>query len=312
MTDAATPSLVSTAPRTIGEALVAPIGFGCWRLTGTDVDAAGALLDAAIDAALDGTPDGTRLLVDCADVYGLDWGGSGFGSVEAFLGAVLAADRGRLDRILLATKGGIRPPIPYDSSAEGLTNACADSRRRLGVDVIDLYQVHRPDLLTAPSEVAATLESFIDDGHVRAIGVSNHTVDQYDALAAWLTTGIATTQPEWSVATLTPMRDGTLDRAMRDGVTPLAWSPLAGGRLVSGEGVRPELLAVLDDLARREGVDRATVAVAFLLAHPSGAVPIVGTQRAERFVALVRGAGIHLDRADCYRIVEASEGVPLP
>ena len=312
MTDAATSSLVSTAPRSIGDALVAPIGFGCWRLTGTDVGAAGTLLDAAVDAALDGTPDGTRLLVDCADVYGLDWGGSGFGTVEAFLGEVLAADPRRLGRILLATKGGIRPPVPYDSSPEGLAAACADSRRRLGVDVIDLYQVHRPDLFTAPSEVAATLESFIDDGHVLAIGVSNHTADQYDALAAWLATGIVTTQPEWSVAALAPMRDGTLDRAMRDGITPLAWSPLAGGRLVRGDGVRPELLAVLDELATREGVDRATVAIAFLLAHPSGAVPIVGTQRADRFGALMRGVGIHLDRTDCYRIVEASEGVPLP
>jgi aryl-alcohol dehydrogenase-like predicted oxidoreductase len=305
-------SLVSIAPRALGDATVAPIGFGCWRFTGADVDAAGRLLDAAIDAALEGTPSGTRLLVDTADVYGLDWGGAGFGTVETLLGDVLAADPGRRDHILLATKGGIRPPVPYDSSPEGLAAACADSRRRLRVDTIDLYLVHRPDLFTAPSDLAATLESFIDDGFVRAIGVSNMTVDQYDALAAWTATGIAATQPEWSVAHLDPMRDGTLDRAMRDGVTPLAWSPLAGGRVLSGEGLRPELMATLDAIASREGVDRATVALAFLLAHPSDAVPIVGTQRAERFAALVRGVGIHLDRADCYRIIETSEGVRLP
>jgi len=305
-------SLVSTAPRAIGEALVAPIGFGCWRLTGTDLGAAGRLLDGAIDAALDGTPSGTRLLVDTADVYGLDWGGTGFGTVEEFLGEVLAADPGRRDRILLATKGGIRPPIPYDSSPEAITAACAASRRRLRVDAIDLYQVHRPDLFTAPSDLAAALESLLDEGAVHAVGVSNVTVDQYDALSAWMVTGPATTQPEWSVAHLDPMRDGTLDRAMRDGVTPLAWSPLAGGRVMSGEGMRAELLSTLDDLAAREGVDRATVALAFLLAHPSDAVPIVGTQRPERFAALVGGVGIHLDRQDCYRIVEAAEGVPLP
>ncbi|MFM7617622.1 MAG: aldo/keto reductase [Actinomycetes bacterium] len=312
MTSPPSSSLVSTEPRAIGDALVAPIGFGCWRFTGTDVAAAGRLLDAAIDAALEGTPPGTRLLVDTADVYGLDWGGAGFGTVEQFLGDVLAADPGRLEHILLATKGGIRPPVPYDSSPEGLAAACADSRRRLRVDTIDLYQVHRPDLFTAPSDLAATLESFIDDGHVRAIGVSNMTVDQYDAVAAWTATGIATTQPEWSVARLDPMRDGTLDRAMRDGVTPLAWSPLAGGRVLSGEGLRPDLVSTLDALASREGVDRAIVALAFLLAHPAAAVPIVGTQRPERFAALVHGVGIHLDRADCYRIVETSEGVPLP
>lgn len=305
-------SLVSTAPRVVGDALVAPIAFGCWRFTGTDVGAAGRLLDDAIDAALEGMPAGTRLLVDTADVYGLDWGGAGFGTVEEFLGEVLAADPARRRNILLATKGGIRPPVPYDSSPEGLAAACADSRRRLRVDTIDLYQVHRPDLFTAPSDLAATLESFIDDGFVRTIGVSNFTVDQYDALAAWTASGLATTQPEWSVAHLDPMRDGTVDRAMRDGVTPLAWSPLAGGRVLSGEGLRPELVSALDAIAAREGVDRATVAIAFLLAHPADAVPIVGTQRSERFTALVRTVGIHLDRADCYRIVETSEGVPLP
>ena len=250
--------------------------------------------------------------MDTADVYGLDWGGTGFGTVESFLGAVLAADPGRRARVLLATKGGIRPGVPYDSSPEALTAACAASRARLGVDVIDLYQIHRPDLFTAPSEVAATLESLLDDGSVGAVGVSNVTVDQYDALAAWLTGGLATTQPQWSVAHLEPMRDGTLDRAMRDGVTPLAWSPLAGGRVLSGDGLRPELTSALDELAAREGVDRSCVALAFLLAHPADAVPIVGTQRAERFAAAMRSATVHLDRSDCYRIVEASEGVPLP
>ena len=63
------------------------------------------------------------------------------------------------------------------------------------------------------------------------------------------------------------------------------WSPLAGGRLATGEGVRPELLAVLDALAARESVDRATVALAFALAHPSRPVAIIGTQRPERITA---------------------------
>ena len=108
------------------------------------------------------------------------------------------------------------------------------------------------------------------------------------------------------------MRDGTLDWCMRDGLTPLAWSPLAGGRLATGEGVRPELVAVLDGLATREGTDRAAVALAFVLAHPSRPVALIGTQRPERVDAALGALSVQLDRADCYRIVEASEGEPLP
>lgn len=303
-------TLVSTAPRRLGtsDLAVGPIGFGTWRLTAGDVRATGYLLDAAIDAV----PAGARLLVDAADVYGLDWGGTGFGTVEAHLGEVLAAAPARRDRIVLATKGGILPPVPYDSSPAALRAACDASRRRLGVDTIDLYQVHRPDLLTHPATVAATLDRFVADGAVRAIGVSNHTPTQQEALAAHLATPIVTTQPEWSVAHLAPMRDGTLDLAARVGTTPLAWSPLAGGRVAEGEGLRPALRATLDDLAAREGVDRSTVAIAFLLAHPVAAVPILGTRRPERFTDLAAQVGIRLDRADCYRIIADSEGVPLP
>ena len=111
---------------------------------------------------------------------------------------------------------------------------------------------------------------------------------------------------------LDPLRDGTFDACMRDGVVPLVWSPLAGGRLASGDGVRPELLAVLDGLAEREGVDRATVALAFALAHPSRPVAIIGTQRPERIAASLAALRVGLDRADVYAIIQASEGVPLP
>jgi predicted oxidoreductase len=120
------------------------------------------------------------------------------------------------------------------------------------------------------------------------------------------------TQPEFSAAELTAMRNGTLDHAMATGLTVLAWSPLAGGRLATGDGIRPELLAVLDDLAAREEVGRAEIALAFVLAHPCAPVAIVGTQRPERIAAAARATSVQLHRGDVYRIVQASEGVPLP
>lgn len=288
----------------MGRFTVGPLAYGLWRFTGDDVAAGQGLIEAALDAGLN--------LIDTADVYGLDWSGTGFGSVEDGLGRVLAVAPHLRDRMVLATKGGIRPPVPYDSSPVNLRAACEDSLRRLGVDVIDVYQVHRPDLFTHPGAVAATLMALRSEGKIIEIGVSNHTTAQVAALAAHLDVPIVTTQPEFSPARLDPMRDGTLDQAMQLGLTPLAWSPLGGGRIATGEGVRPELLAVLDRLAEREGVDRATIALAFVLAHPSRVVPIIGSQRIHRIAGATAALAVSLDRTDVYQIVAASEGVPLP
>lgn len=299
-------SLITAEPRVIGtsEFSVGPLGYGCWRFTTSSVDEARTLIETALDVGMN--------LIDTADVYGLDFGGTGFGANEELLGKVLASAPGLRDRMVLATKGGIAPPIPYDSSPTALVAACEASLRRLGVDVIDLYQIHRHDMLTHPADVAATLASLREQGKIREVGVSNHTPAQHDALAAHLPFPIATSQPEYSAAQLAPLRDGTFDKCMRDGVVPLAWSPLAGGRLISGEGVRPELISLLDELAERERVDRSTVAYGFVLSHPSKPVAIIGTQTPDRIRAANAALSITLDRTDVYRLIQASEGVPLP
>jgi predicted oxidoreductase len=273
-------------------------------MTGADDRTHGAWIGAAVDAGI--------TLVDTADVYGLDWGGTGFGACEATLGRVLAASPALRDRIVLATKGGIVPGVPYDSSAPAITRACEASLRRLGVDHVDLYQIHRPDLFAHPEEVAGALAALVDRGLARTVGVSNHTVAQTRALAAHLPFPLATTQPEYSLAHLDPLRDGTLDLCAETGMVPLAWSPLGGGRLVSGEGVRPGLLTAVDAVAAEHGLDRAGVAVAFVCAHPTRPVALVGTGDPDRLRALVAAAAVPLDRATVYRLVEAAEGVPLP
>ncbi|MBA3287405.1 MAG: aldo/keto reductase [Acidimicrobiia bacterium] len=298
-------SLVRAEPRRLGSLPpVGPIAYGQWRYTTDDLAGAQGLIETALDAGLN--------LIDTADVYGLDWGGTGFGEVEELLGRVLNGAPGLRQRMVLATKGGIRPPVPYDSSADGLRAACEASLRRLQVDVIDLYQVHRPDLFTHPAEVAATLSALRDEGKIAEVGVSNHTPAQTDALRAHLPFPLVSTQPEYSALHLDPLRDGTLDACMRYGITPLAWSPLAGGRLATGRDVAPELLAELDRIAEREGVSRADVAVAFVLAHPSRPIAIIGTQNPERIRSSLRALDVTLDRQDVYAIVQAAEGVPLP
>lgn len=299
-------SLVNREPRQLGPGgpTVGAFGYGTWRLTADDVAANQHILETALDTGMN--------LIDTADVYGLDHGGTGFGQNEERIGNVLVAAPHLRERMVLATKGGIMPPIPYDSSPEYIRSAIDASLRRLRVEHIDLWQIHRPDMFTHPAELAEVLEEQRIAGKIGMVGVSNFTVDQYDALAAHLDMPIVSTQPEFSVATLVPMRDGMLDRAMRDGVVPLAWSPLAGGRLISGEDVRPELISVIDELAERENTDRATIAYAFILAHPSRPVTLIGTQTPARIADAPKAFDVHLDRTDVYRIVVASEGVPLP
>ena len=255
-----TDNLVNGDLRTLGSlGEVGALAFGCWRFVDSTTAGARERIETALDNGMN--------LIDTADIYGFAADGSGFGAAEQILGSVLGSDPGLRDRIVLATKGGIRPPIPYDQSPPYLRQACEDSLRRLQVDVIDLYQIHRPDTFTHPESVASTLAALRNEGKIREVGVSNYTVAQYDALARFLPFPMVTNQPQFSAAYLDPFLDGTLDSCMRDGVTPMAWSPLAGGRLATGEpgsdgSPTPGLMAVIDRLAQRESVGRDIVALA--------------------------------------------------
>lgn len=279
-------------------------GLGLWRFTTESVEEARRLIEAAVDCGV--------TLLDNAAVYGRNWGGKGFGAAEELLGAVLQHSPSLRDKVCVATKGGITPGIPYDQSPGTLRRECEDSLRRLRVERIDLYQIHRPDLFAHPRDTAETLMSLRREGKIDRVGVSNFTPAQHEALAAHLNVPIETSQPEYSALALGPLRDGTFDMCMRDGVTPLAWSPLAGGRLVTGENVRPELMAVIDEIAVARGITREQVAYAFVLSHPSRPVVLLGTQRPERIAAAVSSPVQLLDRTELYRIVAASEGRPLP
>ena len=123
-------NLVDAGTRELGSSglTVGPLAFGCWRFTHDHIRDARTALDAAL-------ANGMRL-IDTADVYGLDWGGAGFGACEALLGRVLSDAPELRDQIVLATKGGIHPPVPYDSGSDGLRRACEASLHRLEVETM--------------------------------------------------------------------------------------------------------------------------------------------------------------------------------
>lgn len=285
---------------------VSPLAWGMWRLAedGRTAADAATLVHAALDAGI--------TFLDTADIYGFD-GNSGFGDAEALLGEVLAAEPALRDRMVLATKGGILPPLPYDQSADYLRTAIDDSLRRLKIDVIDLWQIHRPDILAHPQETARVLDDAVASGKVKALGVSNFTQAQTAALQHFLGNKLATTQPEISPLRIDCFENGELDQAMMLGLTPMAWSPLGGGRIAAPQTAREQaVVAALDAVADAQGVSRTVAAYSWLMAHPAGIIPIIGSQNASR---IAEGAGaltVRWTRTEWYAVLVAARGVPLP
>jgi len=283
---------------------IGPIAWGMWRFAGDDVAAARARVEAALDAGV--------TLLDTADIYGPD-NGEPFGAAEALLGRVLSEAPQLRDRMVLATKGGIRMGVPYDSGADYLAQAIDDSLTRMGVERVELYQIHRPDLLTHPQEVARTLEDAVKAGKIAAVGVSNFTASQTAALAHHLTVPLVSHQPEFSALTTAPLFDGVIDQAMTHGMTVLAWSPLGGGRLAAPVDDRSRaVVALLDAKAEETGVDRSAAAISWIMAHPARPIPIVGTQNPARIAKIGDAYKPQWTRADWYRVLEASMGEKLP
>ena len=169
-------------------------------------------------------------LFDNADIYCR-------GEAERILGEVLKEVSGMRDRVVIVTKGGIRPggdpqpdsPGRYDFSASHLINACEQSLRRLGIETIDLYLLHRPDYLADPEEVAQAFSQLKAAGKVRCFGVSNFRPTLVTALQAACPMPLVAHQVEISLAKLDAFTDGTLDQCLIERITPMAWSPLAAG-----------------------------------------------------------------------------------
>ena len=296
------------ATRTLGASgiAVSPIAWGMWRLAenGRTPAEASRLVHAALDAGIN--------FLDTADIYGFD-GAGGFGDAEALLGEVLAAEPALRSRMVLASKGGIMPPLPYDQSAGYLQSALDASLRRMKVDTIDLYQIHRPDILAHPQEVARVLDDAVAAGKIRTIGVSNFTVHQTAALNQFLGNKLVSTQPEISPLRITCFENGELDQAMMLGLTPLAWSPLGGGRLADPQSERDRAVAAeLDRVAASFGVSRTVAAYSWLMAHPAGIVPIIGSQQPARIAEGAAALKVQWNRTDWYAVLVAARGERLP
>lgn len=299
------------------------LAYGCWRIAGDgDTGQAGSKATASGKKAVAAAYEAGYTLFDLADIYAN-------GACERIFGKALAEIPGIRENILVATKCGIRrkgdserdSPYRYDFTSAHIVHSCEQSLKRLGIDTIDIFMLHRPDFLGDPTEVEEAFARLRRDGKVREFGVSNFRPSQIAAFQTTLSRPLVVNQVEISLARLDCFQDGTLDQCLEKKITPMAWSPLAAGRLADSDPIdlqtpdhahRIRIRETIDLVARERGVTRSVVALAWLLKHPAGIIPVVGSTNPERIRDAVNATEIELTRDEWYRLMEAAYGHRLP
>lgn len=289
------------------------------------VDAAEAAVEAALAAGI--------TLFDHADIYTR-------GKAEAVFGQVLARRPDLRGQVRLQTKCGITLARPgavgrYDNSAAAIVDRVEGSLRRLGVERVDTLLVHRPDPLARPEEVAEAFDRLHRAGKVGRLGVSNMSAAQMAHLQRALDAPLAVNQLEMSLArpgfveaaALVNHPDGagvdfphgTLEYCAQHGVEVQAWGALAQGRF-SGAATTPDnapdsaTTAVVAGVAARIGATAEAVVLGWLLKHPAGIRPVVGTTNPKRIAACAQAgaAAAAMTGDDWYALWVAARGRPLP
>lgn len=247
---------------------------------------------------------------DHADIYG------GY-TTESDFGKALKANPALKTKVKLITKCGIkmisenRPDHKiksYDLGADHIIKSVENSLNSLQVDYLDVLLLHRPDLLIDPEEVAEVFENLKKQGKVLNFGVSNFTTSQFELLSSF--TPLITNQIEISVQHLNAFNDGTLDQCMLKNIKPMAWSPLGGGGILgeASDEKSVRIRKIVEELAQKYGAGTDQILIAWLLKHPAGIIPVLGTSRTERIKSAFDSLKIKLTREEWYQLLEASVG----
>jgi predicted oxidoreductase len=302
------------------------IAYGCMKLGATwDHTPMDAAAERAAHAAVEAALTAGMTLFDHADIYCC-------GKSEEVFGRVLAASPDLRARLLIQTKCGIRfpgdmlrsePPARYDFSAEHIILSAEDSLRRLGVDTIDILLLHRPDPLVEPTEVARAFDALHASGKVRHFGVSNHSAAQIELLRRHLRQPLVVNQLEFNLAqpalvaegvvinqrgaaTHSAFAEGLLDYCRLHDIRVQAWGPLGAGRITEGP-----LADAIKATAQRHAVPTEAIWLAWLLRHPAGIQPVMGSINPARIHAAAQADGVKLSREEWYVLIAAARGGPV-
>jgi predicted oxidoreductase len=284
--------------------------YGTWRLLATKPTAQeiNRRLHACLDLGI--------TTIDTAEIYGLY-------EVEQLLGAALALSPGLRDKFEIVTKAGIYVPCShhperrtshYNATGPRLVKSLEKSLRLFGTDHVELFLVHRPDWLTRADDTAAGLSELLGAGKILGAGVSNFSASQFDLLNSNLKRPLATNQIEFNLLRREPIEDGTLHQCEKLGVFPMAWSPFAGGKIFDPRHAAAQRLAAAAKgmSSRYSDATLEQLAYAWILAHPSHPLPIIGTNKLERLQSAAQADEIVLEREDWYALWEAAQGNKVP
>jgi predicted oxidoreductase len=286
--------------------------YGTWRV----LDDADTATPQHLMARLEKCVELGITTIDTAEIYGLY-------RVEEFIGSALKLNPAFREKLEIVTKFGIYVPSEfhpdrktafYNATAERIVKSAEKSLRFMGIDHIDCLLVHRPDWLTSIDETAEGLNRLLKAGKIGSAGVSNYNVHQFEALNSRMDQPLVTNQVEMHLLHMDAIYDGTLDQAQRLRFAPMAWSPLGGGRIMDASNEAAQRLAKAAEVmsAKYDGATVDQLAYAWIMAHPSQPLPVIGTNKLDRITHTAKSADIALEREDWYALWTAAKGHGIP
>ena len=276
--------------------------YGMWRLADGEINDTKSVTDK-INLCLD---QGITTF-DQADIYG-DY------SAEALFGIALKEDKSLRNKIEIVTKCGIVAPcgkyadVPvkyYDTSKKHIDASVNASLKNMNIDYIDMLLIHRPDPYMDHNETGQALDTLIKSGKIGAVGVSNFKPHDWELLQSTMVNKLHTNQIELSLQSIDAFSNGDVAFHQKNASPIMAWSPLGGGKLMTESN---QLTNKMDQIGTHYKVDRAAVAISFLLSHPANIIPIMGTNNIDRISKISDAFKVKMDRITWFELYTAALG----
>lgn len=284
-----------------GKLSLSSIAQGYWRLDGWNFTTTQLInhMQACVDRGV--------TTFDTAEIYGATL-------CETLMGDAFKHEKSLRKKIQLITKTGIFQKeinggtfTYYDTTYDRVIKSCKESLKRLGTDYVDLYLIHREDPCFNPWETARALKDLKKEGLVLEVGVSNFDPFKFEALNQAIGGELVTNQIEWNPVCFEHFDSGMIDYLIQQKIHPMIWSPLAGGRIFTEDhGVYKNAMTKIKEIAQRHSVEPAVIIYAWILYHPVGAMPIVGSRNLDRLDNALMAKQVKLEHHEWYEIYSAS------